>query len=275
MEVKLSHRRPSLAFPNQATIFPSHSFYFKRHFGGPSKKWRLQIQEESNGQNPSKNLLIHVVKEGENLTSISKQYGVSVNSIIEENTSIVDVDLVFQGQQLKIPSSAAEEIRATEKNKLSIFYLRETHRRSLKIFNRLLDKKYFTMQIARSLPHAKPTTGYFLVLVPLLAFCIRCMIGAFRTRVAGDSRHQAVNESKGHHRGSKSMRWKSALSDITEADIPEHESRLDSNDSSEDQAQTSFEDTSLAYSKLEHDYEKFLSECGLSKWGYWRGGSPE
>ncbi|KAH7568295.1 hypothetical protein JRO89_XS07G0272800 [Xanthoceras sorbifolium] len=178
---------------------------------------------------------------GENLTSISKQYGVSVNSIIEENTSIVDVDLVFQGQQLKIPSSAAEEIRAA----FPFHY------------------------------QAKPTTGYFLVLVPLLAFCIRCMIGAFRTRVAGDSRHQAVNESKGHHRGSKSMRWKSALSDITEADIPEHESRLDSNDSSEDQAQTSFEDTSLAYSKLEHDYEKFLSECGLSKWGYWRGGSPE
>jgi len=52
---------------------------------------------------------------GENLNSISKQYGLSVNSILEENRSIVNVDLIFQGQQLKIPSSSAEEIRAVSK----------------------------------------------------------------------------------------------------------------------------------------------------------------
>lgn len=45
----------------------------------------------------------------------------------------------------------------------------------------------------------------------------------------------------------------------------------------QDQAQplVSFEESSHAYRKLEDDYEKFLSECGMSKWGYWRGGSPE
>lgn len=41
---------------------------------------------------------------------------------------------------------------------------------------------------------------------------------------------------------------------------------------SEDQEQNLYEDMSRAYSKLEHDYEKFLSECGMSKWGYRRGG---
>ncbi|KAK2658338.1 hypothetical protein Ddye_004871 [Dipteronia dyeriana] len=97
-----------------STSSPSF-FHFKRHFSGPSKNWRLQIHEVSNGQNPSTNLRVHVVKEGENLTSISKQYRVSVNSILEESTSIVDVDLVIQGEQLKIPSSAAEEIRALSK----------------------------------------------------------------------------------------------------------------------------------------------------------------
>lgn len=41
---------------------------------------------------------------------------------------------------------------------------------------------------------------------------------------------------------------------------------------SEDE-QISVEDLSHAYKKLDQDYEKFLSECGLSKWGYWRGGT--
>lgn len=36
-----------------------------------------------------------------------------------------------------------------------------------------------------------------------------------------------------------------------------------------------FEDISHAYTKLEPAYLKFLSECGISKWGYWRGGSLE
>lgn len=63
------------------------------------------------------------------------------------------------------------------------------------------------------------TTGYFLVVVPLIAFCIRCMIGAFHTRIAGGSGHQVANGSKGRHPGSKSVRWKSALRDIIEEDL--------------------------------------------------------
>ncbi|RVW29132.1 hypothetical protein CK203_096781 [Vitis vinifera] len=42
---------------------------------------------------------------------------------------------------------------------------------------------------------------------------------------------------------------------------------------SEVQTQGSAEEVSHAYGKLEHDYQQFLSECGISKWGYWRGGS--
>ena len=43
---------------------------------------------------------------------------------------------------------------------------------------------------------------------------------------------------------------------------------------SEDQDQISYEDESHAYRKLEHDYQEFLAQCGMSKFGYWRGGSP-
>lgn len=42
---------------------------------------------------------------------------------------------------------------------------------------------------------------------------------------------------------------------------------------SADQDQNSFEEVSHAYDKLEHEYQKFLSECGISNSGYWRGGS--
>ncbi|KAK3229939.1 hypothetical protein Dsin_001820 [Dipteronia sinensis] len=114
----------------------------------------------------------------------------------------------------------------TEKNRLSIsdLRLRGTHRRSLKM--------YYSTQITHSLPHAYPffyqakPTGYLLVLVPLTVFCIRCMIGAFHTRVAGNMRNQAVNESRGHLHHLKSMRWKSALSDITEADTLDSDSMI-------------------------------------------------
>lgn len=51
-----------------------------------------------------------------------------------------------------------------------------------------------------------------------MAFCIRCIIGAFQNRVVGDLRHQAVNESEVDYHGSKSVRWKSALDDIREPD---------------------------------------------------------
>lgn len=52
---------------------------------------------------------------GETLTSISKQYGVSVYSIAAVNKNIVDVDLVFEGQRLNIPSSVREELQAVSK----------------------------------------------------------------------------------------------------------------------------------------------------------------
>jgi len=43
---------------------------------------------------------------GETLTSISKQYGVSIYSVAAANKNILDVDLVFEGQLLNIPASA-------------------------------------------------------------------------------------------------------------------------------------------------------------------------
>ncbi|WRX30304.1 LysM domain - like 8 [Theobroma cacao] len=284
MEVKLSHRQhfslPKSLLPNfkETSFPPPHTFSLRswaateRHrFQGLIKKWRLQ-------NNSKDYICAHLVKElnqtpfirlffkcrGETLSSISKKYGVSVYSIAAANKDIVDIHLVFKGQLLNIPASSLKETLLAKKSRLW---------HSIRAFRTPSHKIIYSMVTSHGLSNAK-ATGYFLVLVPLIAFCIRCIISTFRIRVARDMRHQAVDKSKGHHPGAKSMRWKSALSDTEESDAFDSESGLDSNSPSEDEAYISYDEASHAYSRLQHDYEKFLSECGMSKWGYWRGGSP-
>ncbi|PON74515.1 LysM domain containing protein [Parasponia andersonii] len=243
-----------------------------------SKKWRFRIQEMSKGQCSTKHYLVHVVKRGETLTSISKQYGVPVYEIVAANKNIRNVDFVFEGQHLNIPS-AAKNIEVIERSWSAYFKLPEKDHGSLNILNGVLDQKNFKVLYSRCVPHGFPsyhqarTIGCFLVLVPLMTFCIRCIMGAFHTRVFGELRHQAVKESVVKHHRSRGGRWRSALGDAWEPEKTDTESIPDSTDQSEDLAQISFEEASHAYRKLEHDYEEFLSQCGMSKWGYWRGGS--
>lgn len=49
-----------------------------------------------------------MIGRGETLTSISKQYSVSISAIAAANRSIVDIDLVFKGQHLNIPSASGD-----------------------------------------------------------------------------------------------------------------------------------------------------------------------
>ncbi|KAJ6763536.1 hypothetical protein OIU79_024142 [Salix purpurea] len=255
MQVKLSHRRhlsdlslPRFHFPYPKTTFQSPSLKWwvnsKKHFTVLAERWRFHIQDIAKGQSSPNPYLLHLVKEGETLTSISKQYGVSRYSVSAANKNILDVDLVFEGQFLNIPASAPADTQVYQP---------------------------FIMVTTHHLPHAK-ATGYFLVLVPALAFCIRCVIGAFQTRACRNLGCQAPNESRRHHDVPESKRWKHALNDIRELDNFDGEPILNSTGSSADQDQNSFE-VSNAYDKLELEYQNFLSECGISNSGYWRGGS--
>ncbi|KAK9167758.1 hypothetical protein Scep_002949 [Stephania cephalantha] len=122
------------------------------------------------------------------------------------------------------------------------------------------------------------TTGYFLVLVPLIAFCIRCIIVAIQHRTEGDSkRRRGLNKSKSHHNESRNMRWKSALSDIREPELVNAASKHDSDENvlGEEEPSEPFEEISDSFTKLEPEYQKFLAECGMSSRGYWRGGGSE
>lgn len=119
------------------------------------------------------------------------------------------------------------------------------------------------------------TTGSFLVLVPLVVFCIRCIVMAIRSRNARDLRNQEPQMSGDHHRMSKSTRWRTALSDLRDPDAMDTKCETDSAHVLEDEDQKYTYEHPRDYSQVEDEYQKFLSECGMSDWGYWRGGSPK
>ncbi|GMI85098.1 hypothetical protein HRI_002179100 [Hibiscus trionum] len=271
MEVKLSHKKHIFLSKSPLsnytkTSFPPHTLRFKPwapaeilRFQGLVKKWRLQNEAKDNS-------CAHLVKEGETLSSISKMYGVSVHSIAAANKNIVDIDLVFEGQLLNIPAPSLLDTQLDRAKKSRLW-------RSIRALKAPSGQTFFTMLTWHRLSNAK-STGYFLVVVPLIAFCIGCVISTFHTRVARGIKQQA-GDIKSHalHRGAKGMRWKSALSDTVEGDAFDSELGLDSN-SPEGEASIQYEEASEDYGRLQHDYQKFLSECGISECGYWRDGSP-
>ncbi|PIA47133.1 hypothetical protein AQUCO_01400082v1 [Aquilegia coerulea] len=197
----------------------------KQRFRALTEKWKYHVQEQWKDQHSTKEFLVHVVKEGETLTSIARQYGVSLYTITLFNEEVVDANLVFEGQRLNIPSSGINNSKSDSMWKIRLYCInaRDRCQRSLNTLGRHENHKVFTMLSSHHLPPAK-TTGYVLVLVPLVAFCIRCIIGAFQRRVVKDLKHRVVNEPNQHHRGSRSIRWKTALSDITELDVLDAES---------------------------------------------------
>lgn len=92
---------------------------------------------------------------------------------------------------------------------------------------------------------------------------------AFIYHIVAGNKLQDVRQASG------SMRWKLALRDLSDPDASYSDSRPEINTVTDDREYLQSEELLRAYAKLDHDYQKFLSECGMSKWGYWRGGSSE
>lgn len=243
--------------------------------------YRCQKQGmSSNTQESTSRFLVHVVKEGETLNSISKIYGVPACDIAAVNEKVSDFDPVFEGQLLNIPSSITIHV---QKGKRETTTSRESSSSSgtgrgsvVSLCSRFLNMNNSTVASVRHLSHAK-TTGYFLVLVPLIAFCIRCVMGALNSRHTKDLDHSSSeSESERCLHGTKRMRWKTALLDLRDPDDELDTSPRPEIDFREDEyQQMGSNDLSNTYGKLEEDYKKFLSECGIRNWGHWRGGSSE
>ncbi|XP_039012295.1 uncharacterized protein LOC120141519 isoform X2 [Hibiscus syriacus] len=233
MEVKLSHKRHFLLSKSPLSdhtkaSFPPRTLQFKpwaaaeiQRFQGLVKVFlSLPAPPFPNGDYRTRQRTIPALMQGENLSSISKMYGVSVHSIAAANKNIMHIDLVFQGQLLNIPAPSLldTELDRVKKNRLL---------HSIRALKAPSGKTLFTVLTSHRLSKAK-STGYFLVAVPLIAFCIGCVISTFLTRVSRGIRQQAVDKSLTLHHGAKGMRWKSALSDTVEGNVFDSKSGLDS-----------------------------------------------
>lgn len=130
MELKLC--QSSLPLPVKSSSFRANSIC--KHFSLLPKRFKYHIEELfSNGQhlNISKQFLVHVVEGDETLTSLSKLYGVPIYEIAAANKEIIDVDLVFEGQHVNIPSyvTACSQTNQQEKIRLPKIDVSETNRR--------------------------------------------------------------------------------------------------------------------------------------------------
>ncbi|KAI3918345.1 hypothetical protein MKX01_041665 [Papaver californicum] len=250
-----------------------------KRFQGLAQKWEIQVQERFKGAQTSTNqLLVHVVRGGENLTSISRRYNVSVQAIAAVNSNVVDIDLVFEGQRLNIPCSGFLDTQMGARLG-SWSYLNDVHKRYQSSFNTLVghgNHKVLPVLSPHQLQLAK-TTGYFLLLVPVVALCVRYIIHVFQHGNFTNLKRQGLNQPKGHNFRSRSIRWKTALRDIREPEASDSEVNQECNSpQEEDQSEVlPFEGTSHDYTHLEPAYQKFLLECGISESGYWRGGSSK
>ncbi|XP_011656104.1 uncharacterized protein LOC101208955 isoform X3 [Cucumis sativus] len=235
---------------------------FNNQLRGIALRWRFQLLADiSKHQLSTKHHFVHILEgygRNESLTSTSNQNGDPPHSIVMANKKIMDTDLEQKRQNIKIQNP--REIR-------NAFQLEEKLQSALNGLR--IYKKLFALASSHQ-PPARTTS--FIVLVPLVIFCARCIIGASYARAFGTLKLKAIDKQEGERRKFRSGHWRSALRDIRELDGLDCEAPIDSTSPSEDE-QISVEELSHAYKKLDQDYEKFLSECGLSKWGYWRGGT--
>ncbi|XP_073139765.1 uncharacterized protein [Henckelia pumila] len=254
MELKLAHP------PN---IFKSSAF-FDRNSTISSQRCKLHLQRIS-WKSEDKKSLVHVVKQDENLPSLSELYGMPILA----DKDIVDGNLVFEGTSPVITYAQVHHCGGREwlRNKLSKTSQDLGFRR--REWNQIIIKSSH-----HHLLRAK-TTGSFLVLVPLVVFCIRCIMVAIRSRNARDLGNQEPQISGVGHRMSKSTRWRTALSELRDPDAMDTECEPDFAQVLEDEDRSYIHEHSRDYAKVEDEYQKFLTKCGMSEWGYWRGGSPE
>ncbi|VVB08674.1 unnamed protein product [Arabis nemorensis] len=232
-------------------------FGFKnKRFRRVAERWRFRVQHMSVKEQMTKHDLVRFAKRSESLRYILKQYGVSVENPQENKASSIN----FEETHANVPSTViydSSKMNTTEE--LPDLPRKEKYRETISTAENLSGKNH------HNIPHLN-TGALFTNLLPVLGFCIICVIGTVHRIISRNlEKLGGRKESQGHHHGSEERtRWRSALSDWNEPlASDEHDSSPENRVGSANQE--AMEEVDEAYNRVELEYKRFLSECGVSE----------
>lgn len=218
----------------------------------------------------------HTVIEGQTLASIARQYKTSIEEIALMN-HIENIDMIQAGQLLVVsvhrkvlklvPSGTMglAEVTLKDQNMIPVSSISTTPS----------NLPGFVISSPVSLQFVK-TTVPFLLLFPILAFCIRALVYSVLSRMGeetGNWKSDKENLTAEHE--PKLTRWHGILDGDNETEASHISSPgYNLTDCQENPSKDAYEEIQQSYAELEPTYLKFLAESGLSMSGYWRGGVP-
>ncbi|ESQ38578.1 hypothetical protein EUTSA_v10028904mg [Eutrema salsugineum] len=208
----------------------------------------FRVQQMSVKDQMTKQELARSAKRSESLRYILKQYGLSVEN--PEEKSRLD-DLNCEEKRDAVPSSVIDDSKMKTTEELPDLRREEKYLETVSTVDSLSGHKH------HKFPHLN-TGAMFTSLLPVLGFCIVCIIGTLHTIISRKT-------SRGQYNGSKRTRWRTALSDRDEPlASDEHDSSPEYRVDSSNQEATDHE-VNEAYSRVELEYKIFLLECGVSE----------
>lgn len=249
--------------------------FINKRFRRVAEKWRFRVQQMSGIEQMTRQELDRSAKRSKALRQILKQYGIS-----EENktSSRFDDDLnCIEKQDAVVPSSVIDdsEMNTEDVSDLNHHNGQEKHEAVPSV---IIDSKMNTTEELPDLGrqekycetvsttedvsgqnhhrflHLKTGSLFTSSLLPVLGFCMLCIIGTL---------HAIISRSH-HHDSSKRARWRTALSERNEpVASDEHDTSPEYTVSSAYPEATNEVDE--ACSKVEREYKRFLLDCGLNE----------
>ncbi|KAG7619930.1 hypothetical protein ISN44_As04g009520 [Arabidopsis suecica] len=233
-------------------VFGSSLIGFRsKRFKRASERCRFCVQQMSENEQRTKHELARSAKRSESLRRILKQYGVSVENPEESKTSNRLDDLDCEEKHDAITSSVIDDSKMNTTEELPDLRRVEKYTETVGTADNLSGQNH------QILPHLN--TGVLLTsLLPVLGFCIICIIGTLHTIISRKT-------SQDHHHGSE--RWRTALMDWNEPlASDEHDSMSpEYRVASTNQEATATDEMNEAYSRVELEYKRFLLECGVGE----------
>ncbi|KAJ0243104.1 Uncharacterized protein HA466_0203340 [Hirschfeldia incana] len=247
--------------------------FINKPFRRVAEKWRFRVQETSGMEQMTKQELDRSIKRSKALRQILKQYGISEEIPQESKNSSRFDDLdCKEKQDAADPSSIIDDSEMNTED-VSDISRHNCQEKQDAVPSVIIDSKMNTTEELPDLgrqekycetvsttedvsgqnhhrfPHLKTGALFTSSLLPVLGFCMLCIVGTLH----------AIISRNHHHDSSKRTRWRTALSERNE---PVASDEHDTVSSAYPEATNEVDEAS---SKVEREYRRFLLECGLNE----------